>query len=225
MSRGRALRLACALWMGLQIPVLWAQGGATPGSSPSRAAQLDAVACAACHGPNGQGLASMPRSPYLAGLPAFYMKWQMLDYANGTRVSPVMSAIAKALTRAQLLALVRHFAAQPRRTMPAHGAVRPPALGRRLALHGRWSRGIPACVLCHGRGGVGVGRHFPALAGQPAAYLSRQLLAFKAHTRSSGPLGLMKGIASKLSDRQMRAVSEYFASLSPAIHPRPRRAP
>lgn len=225
MSKGLALRLACALSMALQVPTLWAQGGASGARAPTTASQVNAVACAACHGPKGQGLASMPSSPYLAGLPAFYMKWQMLDFANGTRVNPVMAAIAKSLTRAQLLALVRHFAALPRRAAPAHGAVRPPALGRRLALRGRWSRGVPACVLCHGRGGVGVGPHFPALAGQPAAYLFKQLQAFRAHTRSEGPLDLMKVVASRLSDQEMHAVAEYFASRSPALKPAPRRAP
>lgn len=222
MNRGWRLRVACAVWMGVQIPAGWARGGANSSGvhSPAVAAPAEATTCAGCHGPKGQGVAAMPTSPYLAGLPAFYMKWQMLDFKNGTRKSPVMNAIAQALPRSAILALVKYFAALPRRTAPAHGAARPPALGRRLALHGRWSHDIPACVRCHGPGGVGVGPHFPALAGQPAVYLYGQLRAFRAHTRSAGPLTVMQAVAKRLSEREMHAVAAYFASLSPALQPR-----
>ena len=84
-------------------------------------------------------------------------------------------------------------------------------LGERLALYGRWSDEVPGCVQCHGERGSGVGAMFPPLAGQPAGYIVAQLQAWKLGTRKGEPLGLMQGIAGRLSEQDMRGVGEYFA--------------
>jgi cytochrome c553 len=91
------------------------------------------------------------------------------------------------------------------------------ALGRELALRGRAgaTNEIPACVSCHGDRGSGVGATFPPLAGQSAAYIANQLHAWKHGRRAQGPLALMPTIANKLSDREIAAVADYFASLPP----------
>ncbi len=209
MSRRLALALAGALGSGLLA-------GAAH-------AQVDAALCAACHGPAGQGVAAMPTSPYLAGLAGPYLQRQLRDLADGARESPVMSVLAKAITPAKREVLAQYFAKLPRRGTAASGAARPSALGRQLAEHGLWSRGVPACVLCHGRQGVGVGSDFPPLAGQPSVYLVNQLRAFKTGARSAGPLGLMRTVASRLSERDMQAVAGYFSSLSPAVGARSAR--
>ena len=83
----------------------------------------------------------------------------------------------------------------------AQGAQPDPAAGRLLAAE--------VCVACHGANGVSVSADIPHLAGQRAAYLVRQLEAFKAGTRKND---LMGAIAPQLSATQMADVAAYFAS-------------
>jgi cytochrome c553 len=90
----------------------------------------------------------------------------------------------------------------------------PPAdsLGARLATRGDWDRDVPGCVQCHGPAGVGVGAHFPPLAGQPAAYLAAQLQAWQQGTRHNDPLQLMQHLSTALSAQDIQAVSAWFAA-------------
>jgi thiosulfate dehydrogenase len=60
---------------------------------------------------------------------------------------------------------------------------------------------------------MGVGSAFPALAGQHAGYLKTQLNAWRSGTRNNDPNQLMKGIAERLSEQQISAITEYYAAL------------
>ncbi|WP_412034136.1 c-type cytochrome [Pollutimonas sp. M17] len=93
--------------------------------------------------------------------------------------------------------------------------------GAWLANRGDWSKVIPACIQCHGPGGIGVGADFPALAGQPAAYLQAQLTAWKAGQRPPGPQGLMGDIAARMDAQQISAAAAYFAQLPPTAAGQP----
>lgn len=174
-------------------------------------------ACASCHGASGEGNASAG-FPRLAGLPSRYLEEQLADFAAGTRQQAVMSAIAKALPANARASVAQYFASLP---VPAEANAAPaPAqttvastIGAQLALNGNWNEGVPACVSCHGDAGSGVGDRFPAIAGQPAAYLHAQLVAWKNGTRSTGPLGLMSTVARKLTDNEADAAAGYFAAL------------
>jgi cytochrome c553 len=92
----------------------------------------------------------------------------------------------------------------------------PADAGAWLATRGRWADRLPGCAQCHGPGGSGVGASFPPLAGLPAPYIAGQLQAWKTGDRPPGPLGLMRGIAQKLSDADVTAVSSYYAGLTAA---------
>ena len=179
------------------------------------------VACASCHGAEGEGMAAAG-FPYLAGQGAAYLALQLQDFASGARQSPIMEPIAKGLSAAQIEAVTAYYSELPKAfnskavsamvdTYPKQG---PP--GAWLANRGDWANEIPACIQCHGPGGVGVGEHFPALAGLPAAYLTQQLVAWKEKTRAPGPLSLMGDIARRMSDAQIKEVAEYFAGLPDA---------
>jgi cytochrome c553 len=165
--------------------------------------------CSSCHGQAGEGngTAGFPR---LAGLPDTYLAAQLDALATGVRHSPVMEPVAKALSAQQRAQLARYYSALP--APRTAGAAPEVALEDRLALHGRWSDEIPACVDCHGEGGSGVGSRFPSLAGQSSLYIANQLRAWKLGTRRGDPLGLMQAVASRLSDQDIRAVSDYFAA-------------
>lgn len=165
--------------------------------------------CSGCHGANGGGQLNFPR---LAGLSAAYMARQLADFTNGTRSNAVMQPIASALSAADRQAMADYYAAMP---VPATAAVAAPAAGSPgavLALRGRWSKGIPACVQCHGPGGVGVGDAFPALAAQPAAYIAAQLRAWQAGTRHNDPIELMRHVPAQLDDSDIQSVAEWFAA-------------
>jgi cytochrome c553 len=172
-----------------------------------------AIACASCHGPEGMGVAAAG-FPRLAELSAAYLLKQIDDFRSGARANPVMQPIAAALTDEEARAVSESLAAMPGPRVPRIGRVdKARGVGEVLALRGDWSRNIPECVACHGPGGVGVGRSFPPLAGQPAQYLAAQLDAWRAKTRSNDPDDLMGHIARAMSDAEIQAVSQYFAGL------------
>ena len=169
--------------------------------------------CMSCHGVDGGGQAAAG-FPRLAGLDAAYMQRQLDDFANGARGNPVMKPVATALNEDERKALAAWYGKLP---IPAAGAAAPASaandeLGKELATRGRWAEQVPACVQCHGPRGVGVGEYFPPLAGQPATYIANQLQAWKQGTRRNDPLDLMKHVASALDDKDIQAVSAWFAA-------------
>lgn len=54
---------------------------------------------------------------------------------------------------------------------------------------------------------------FPRVAGQHAEYTISQLTAFRAGQRANDPAQMMRMIAAKMSDQEIKAVSEYIAGL------------
>lgn len=169
-------------------------------------------ACASCHGERGQGTQDIPR---LAGVPAGYLVKQLHDYRSGARRNDNMQYVVSTLTDDQLAALGRYYAgleAPPSSETSLGGDL---ARGRSLALAGDWSVDLPSCFSCHGPLGWGVGQTFPPIAGQHPAYTVSQLVAWKDGRRANSPLGLMHAVAAALSDQDMRAVSDYLATLPP----------
>ena len=64
-----------------------------------------------------------------------------------------------------------------------------------------------------GPDGLGVGEHFPALAGLGAAYMQQQISAWQAGKRPPGPLQLMSTVAQKITPEDIKAVAAYYAQL------------
>jgi cytochrome c553 len=88
--------------------------------------------------------------------------------------------------------------------------------GRQIATSG--APGAAACASCHGAQGEGMAAsNFPRIAGQPQAYLARQLTLYANGTRNNP---IMTPIAKGLTPQQMEAVSAYYAALvAPAPKP------
>lgn len=201
-----------------------AAAGAQPapdGKQISAQGANGAPACMTCHGARGEGNPAAG-FPQLAGMGGRYLEEQLNAMANGSRVSPLMAATAKALDPAQRQAVARYYAALPsplnidRLAATAMHPARPADAGAWLATRGAWDKNLPACNQCHGPGGIGVGENFPALAGQPAAYIAGQLRAWRQGQRPPGPLGLMPAVATRLSEDEIDAVSAYYAGLPKA---------
>ncbi|SIT41519.1 Cytochrome c4 [Paraburkholderia ribeironis] len=170
-------------------------------------------ACISCHGSKGEGNAAAG-FPRLAGTSATYLTAQLEAFADGQRQSTIMQPFAKIMASEGRAAVAKYFSRLPS-PPDAHPAANdspaPSNTGVWLATRGRWGQGLPACGQCHGPAGSGVGAAFPPLAGQPAAYLSGQLHAWQKGLRPPGPLALMPVIASKLSEADITAVSDYYA--------------
>jgi len=180
-------------------------------SSPQSAAeQLAGGLCAACHGANGMSM--VPSQPHLAGQHAAYIAKQLANFKSGARQNAIMAGMAAALSEEDMAALGRHYAALPP-PPPAGTNAELAKTGESIYRYGIASKGLPACSGCHAPNGAGIPDQYPRLAGQFADYLYGQLRAFAAHERANDSNAMMRGISSRLSDTEMRAVAEYLAGL------------
>jgi cytochrome c553 len=99
------------------------------------------------------------------------------------------------------------------------------ALGERLYRGGDNTRGITACMACHGPKGAGiVSAGFPALASQHSAYISKQLKDFRqvsinAQTdarksvRTNDSRKMMIALSKSLTNAEIEALSQYVSGL------------
>ena len=73
------------------------------------------------------------------------------------------------------------------------------------------------CANCHGVSGRSTSPAFPNLAAQTVPYLQAQLHAFRNQTRADpDALSYMWGMASRLSDATIEAISAYYAAQAPS---------
>jgi cytochrome c553 len=173
-----------------------------------------ATACATCHGNDGAGneAAGFPR---LAGLNADYLAKQLRDFKAGKRSNPIMNDVAGALSDEEIQTVAAYFSALHTPASQVSAEPQLQAEGEKLASRGNWAHDIPACFRCHGDQAQGGGPAMPALAGQHQSYLQTQLQAWQNDQRRNDPVGLMRAIAGRLSEAEIRAVSAYLASLTP----------
>ena len=180
---------------------MWAQG----------AGSITVSACLPCHGGGAAAAPGAPAFPKLDGQHAAYLDKQLREYKSGKRKSAIMAPLIGALKKQQIPVMAAHFASQT----PARAAVENPELaarGKVLYEEGNRATGVPGCVGCHLPNGVGYQR-YPRLAGQRQAYIVQQLVDFKSGTRSNDRARVMRAVAGRLTDEEMRAVAEYVAGL------------
>lgn len=172
-----------------------------------------AQVCVSCHGIEGEGVESL--GPRLAGLSKDYITVQLQHFQAGARQNATMLPMAMTLQGDGIEQVASYFSAKP------VNDVKPVIRGEqvvisddtaRLAYQGDWSRGLPACVTCHGPSALGGGL-FPRLAGQQASYIKTQLLAWQAGTRKGDVDGMMASVANKLTAAEVDALANYFANL------------
>ena len=184
-----------------------AQGGKAQG--------VAAQVCAACHAADGNSIA--PANPKIAGQFEEYLGKQLRDFkAQGgkkaARESAVMAGMVANLSEADMKGLASYFAQQ--KLKPAAATDKDLAgVGQKIWRGGNAASGVPACAGCHGPAGAGLPGQYPRLAGQYPEYIAAQLKAFKEGGRANDPNGAMRGVAAHLSEREIRAVSEYAAGL------------
>jgi cytochrome c553 len=201
--------LAFALATTLAAPVL-AAGGATPLKPDlARGQQIASSVCMACHAMDGSRGATA--NPILANQHPEYLVKQLHDYKAGKRQNAIMQGIASTLSDADMVSVAAFYASKK----AAPGAARNKdtiALGERIYRGGIADKLVPACAGCHSPNGAGIPAQYPRLGGQHAEYTEAQLIAFRSGARANN--AQMTGIAAKLSDVEIKAVSDYIAGLN-----------
>ena len=174
------------------------------------AGKAKSAVCVACHNPDGNS--TNPAYPKLAGQSADYLTKQLVEFKSGARVNPIMVGMVAALTPQDMEDLSAYFASQQIARGAADPALAP--AGEALFRGGNLTSGVSACMACHGATGAGnPAAKFPALAGQHDVYIETQLKAFRAMERTNDAGQMMRGVAAKLTDQEIKAVSSYIQGL------------
>jgi cytochrome c553 len=198
--------------------LLWAAPAAAQDTAKpdlAKGEQLAKQVCVACHGADGNSVA--PANPKLAAQHANYLYKQLTNFkAEGgnkaARESALMAAMAANLAAADMRALAAYYASQKLKPAAA-GDKDLAALGQKIWRGGIAGKSVAACAGCHGPDGAGIPGQFPRLAGQFAEYVDAQLKLFRAGGRANDPNGMMRGVAARMSDQEIKAVAEYAAGL------------
>ncbi len=195
--------LYAVLSLALLLPMA-AQAG-----DPTRGQQLS-QACAACHGADGNS--ANPEWPKLAGQHAEYIYKQLMDYKAGRRENALMAGQVANLDEQDMRDLGAFYARQEMSPGTADESLA--ERGERIYRGGIPAAGVAACTACHGATGRGnPAALFPMVAGQHAQYNSDQLRYFRSAQRANDNGRMMRNLASKMSDADIQAVSEYMAGL------------
>ncbi|MBU3583969.1 cytochrome c4 [Polynucleobacter sp. 15G-AUS-farblos] len=83
------------------------------------------------------------------------------------------------------------------------------AAGEALYSNGDASRGVTACLTCHGPKGQSAVSTWPKLSAQHAAYTAKQLKNFKEGSRANP---VMMGMSATLTEQDMNNISAYLAA-------------
>ncbi|HRC59882.1 MAG: cytochrome c4 [Propionivibrio sp.] len=177
--------------------------------------QIAETVCVGCHGADGNSPTSA--NPSLAGQGSEYLFKQLTQFKSddgkpAVRNNPIMSGMTAALSVEDMKSLAFYFSQQKLKPATATDEKLVSA-GKSLWRKGDFERGIPACAGCHGPTGAGVPAQYPRIAGQYAEYTEAQLKNFRSEERSNDPEMMMRNIAEKLSDKQIKAVADYAAGL------------
>ncbi len=177
--------------------------------------EIAAGVCAGCH--NADGNSTIPLYPILAGQYPGYIAKQLHDFKAtegevAKRDNQIMAPMAANLSEEDITSLAAFYSQQK----PQSGTVSDESLveaGKRLYQGGNLENSIPACSSCHSPNGQGIPPHYPRIDGQHPAYTLSQLQAFRQGTRRNDTNGTMRTVVSRMSEQEMKAVSEYIATL------------
>jgi cytochrome c553 len=208
----------------LLVAILAMSGVASAADHPAAAPKADAAkggtlytdgdaarglpACVSCHGASGNSTIAV--NPKLSGQPEAYLYKQLVNFTSPLRNNPVMTTYAKMLTDDEKKNIAAYLSTQA----PKAGAAKNKdsiELGKKIYRGGIAEKHVPACASCHGPAGGGIPAQYPRLAGQHQDYTGAQLTAFRADGRKNS--AEMSTIAKRLSDDEIKAVSDYVAGL------------
>lgn len=202
-----------------------------PAKGDAEAGKNKVAICMGCHGIDGISPADI--WPSHAGQGESYLIKQLGDFKAGRRKDPIMSVQAIPLNDQDILDIAAYFSAipSPKGTKVATQTEEMQTLGEQIYHGGIIERQIPACSGCHGADGLGIElAKFPRLSGQKAVYMRNQLVNFRngaaidqqfsdapapttAMPRTNDPSSMMRDISSRMTDKEMEAVTNYIQSM------------
>ena len=180
-------------------------------------------ACTSCHGVQGQGR-NNDYFPRIAGKPADYLFNQLSAFRDGGRTYPPMGYLLAFLPDEDLHRIAQYFAGfQPPYPNPDSAPVPPAVLdyGKQLVMNGDPARKVPACAACHGAKLTGTEPGIPGLLGLHASYIAGQMGTWRSGTRHALAPDCMHTIATRLSERDIYAVSNWLSRQPRPDDPRP----
>ena len=192
--------------------------------------------CATCHGANG--ISANDLYPNLAGQHADYIVKQLKAFKNGTdRSNPLMSPMAAGLSEEDMADIAAYYNSLPRTPAATEtssnssaGAAAPVAVvkyepsaiaGKSLYELGDATRGIGACMGCHGKDGASEVLIYPNLAKQHPEYIQKQLHNFKANENRVNYA--MNKFASQLTDEEILDIGAYLADTAALANVKPKK--
>ena len=185
--------------------------GVSVAAGNANAGKAKAVSCGGCHGADGNS--ANPSWPKLAGQHAGYIAKQLADFKAGKKRSdPLMGGQVAGLSSQDMADLAAYFAKQTGSQGAADEKLA--AAGAKLYRGGNKKKGVAACIACHGPTGAGnPAANFPKLSGQHAAYVEKAMKDFRSGARSNDMNKMMRNIAEKMSDKEIKAVASYISGL------------
>lgn len=184
-------------------------------ADPAKGKIIAETICVACHGADGNSSAAA--NPHLAGQGAEYLYKQLKNFKAmegkpAARNNAIMAGMVASLSDEDMRNVAAWFASQKLKPAVAQDESKI-ALGQKIWRQGDFKKGVPACAGCHGPAGAGMPAQYPRLAGQFPEYTETQLKSFRIGERNNDPESMMRMIAAKMSDVEIKAVAEYIAGL------------
>ena len=164
--------------------------------------------CAACH--TADGSRGAPANPIIAGQHPEYLVKQLTEFKSGKRKNPIMQGFAAQLSEDDMRNVAAFYASKSAKPGFAKNKDSV-ALGAKIWRGGLPDREIAACAGCHSPTGAGIPSHYPRLASQHGDYTEAQIVAFRNGSRTNSPE--MTVLTQKMTDREVKAVSDFIAGL------------
>ena len=180
-----------------------------------KSGEKKAMLCTACHGVENS---NNPEWPNLSQQSKKYLVDQLHAFRDGIRNNALMSSQAMGLSDEDINDLASYYnnVKSKRGVLPADDSNI--ELGQKIYRGGIADRAVPACISCHGPNGLGIDRTgYPKISGQHSIYTLSRLKDYKEgyddRDSVSKNYSIMSSISFKLSNLEMKALSEYLQGL------------
>ncbi len=196
--------------LGVMILALTGLVSITANAADIEAGKTKSAVCAACHGADGNS--SNAAWPSLAGQHATYIYKQLTDFKEGRRNDATMIGMVALLNDEDMKNIAAYFESQQAKAVAFDPDLI--AVGENIYRGGITEIGVAACMSCHSPSGKGNGpAGWPSLKGQHSQYLVVQLQNFKQGLRANDSGKMMRNVAARMSDMEMKSVAAYIAAI------------
>ena len=200
--------LALTLSALISLPALATDAKAPVKPDLAKGQEKATQVCVTCH--TADGTRGSPANPILQGQHSEYLVKQLVEFKEGKRANAVMSGMAGMLSEAEMKNISAYYNSKQAKPGAAKNKDLV-ALGEKIYRGGIAAKQVPACSGCHSPNGAGIPAQYPRLGSQHGDYTEAQLVAFRSGARANS--AQMTAIAARLSDKEIKAVSDYIAGL------------